>query len=555
MFRPSYLFSLLALSALSLVRVSLAVGPSVKLDSGTFTGIASGSVSQFLGIPFAQPPIGDLRLRLPQPNLPYNGTHLATAFGPACPQQNINLPLPPGLASETIDMLTNLGVNAIFPFSEDCLTINIVAPSAATTKSKLPVVLIWRFRAGGFEKGTASFPLYDGSVIVERSILLGMPIIYASINYSFECQIGFGFLASKEVKAAGIGNLGLQDQREAMRWIQKYIGSFGGDPTKVTIWGESAGAISVALHMVANNGNTEGLFRAAFMQSGSAVPFGDIMEGQPHYDALVEQTGCTGSADTLECLRALPFDVLKAAVDMSPGIFDFQSLNLAWPPRADGVFLTDHPQKLVQQGIIANVPFVTGDCDDEGTLFSLSTLNVTTDAQFADYVQNTLLQGIGITDDEISQLASLYPSDLTQGSPFDTGITDALSPQYKRLASFQGDLTFQAPRRFLLQNRSGKQSAYAFLSKRFKTLPVLGSMHVTDLLNVYGGEELTNYLVRFVTTLNPNGFGNVIWPQYTPQSPQLLTFLDGLIPTAITQDTFRQAQIAFLNNLTLAHPL
>ena len=80
-------------------------------------------------------------------------------------------------------------------------------------------------------------------------------------------------------------------------------------------------------------------------------------------------------------------------------------------------------------------------------------------------------------------------------------------------------------------------------------------MHVTDLLNVYGGEELTNYLVRFVTTLNPNGFGNVLWPQYTLQSPTLLTFLDGLDPITFKQDTFRAQQIAFLNNLTLNHPL
>ena len=80
-------------------------------------------------------------------------------------------------------------------------------------------------------------------------------------------------------------------------------------------------------------------------------------------------------------------------------------------------------------------------------------------------------------------------------------------------------------------------------------------MHVTDLLNVYGGEELTNYLVRFVTTLNPNGFGNVLWPQYTLESPTMLTFLDGDIPITFTQDTFRSSGIAFVHNLTLAHPL
>ncbi|KAF9553428.1 carotenoid ester lipase precursor [Agrocybe pediades] len=543
MFR-SRVFSLIALTGYYAL-----AAPTVKLDSGTFTGISSGTTSQFFGIPYAQPPVGNLRLRLPQPNLPYNGTHLATAFGLACPQQNTGLPLPPGLAAETIDMITNLGINAIFPDSEDCLTINVITPSTATSRSKLPVV-IWIYGGGGSLLGFMD--AYDGNVIVDRSILLGMPVVYVSFNYRLT---GFGFLASKEVKAAGVGNLGLQDQRQAMRWVQKYISQFGGDPTKVTIWGESAGSQSVSLHLIANGGNNEGLFRAAVMQSGSPPQYGDITEGQPLYDTIVQETGCAGSSDTLQCLRDLPFATLKAAIDKSPGVFDFQSLNLAWPPRADGVFITDHPQKLVQQGIIADVPIISGDCDDEGTLFSFSTLNITTEAQFQDYVQNTLLRGIGVTDAEISLLATLYSSDLTQGSPYDTGVTNALTPQFKRLASLQGDLTFQAPRRFLLQNRSAKQTVFAFLSKRFKTLPTLGSFHVTDLLNVYGGEELTNYLVRFVATLNPNGFGNVLWPQYTPQSPQMLTFLDGTIPTTLTMDTYRGPQIAFLNNLTLAHPL
>lgn len=139
-----------------------------------------------------------------------------------------------------------------------------------------------------------------------------------------------------------------------MRWIQKYIHSFGGDPTKVTMytfhfssllyfishtsrrWGESAGAISVALHMVANGGNAEGLFRAAFMESGSALPTGDITDGQPHYDALVQQTGCANSNDTLQCLRELPFDTFLAAMNMSPGIFDFQVRQLDF---CDGHFL------------------------------------------------------------------------------------------------------------------------------------------------------------------------------------------------------------------------
>lgn len=540
---------LLALSLLNHSTLSAsAAGTTVTLDNGTFTGLATGPVIQFLGIPFAQPPTGSLRYRLPQEIQPYTGNHLATAFGPACPQQNTNLPIPPGLPSQAINMIVNAGINAVFPDDEDCLTINVIKPAIASPSSKLPVV-VWIY-GGGWERGTASFPLYDGSLVVSRSIALGTPIIFVSMNYRLT---GFGFLASKEVKAAGIGNLGLQDQRQALRWVKKYIGAFGGDPNKVTIWGESAGAISVSLHMLANNGNTEGLFRAAFMQSGSPLPVGDITNGQELYDTIVSETGCSNSQDTLDCLRNLPYTTLKAAIDKSPGIFDYQSLRLAWPPRADGTFITDNPQKLIQQGVVANIPFVTGDCDDEGTLFSFSTLNVTTESQFRDYVQGTFWQGVGSSD--VDHLATLYTADATQGSPYDTGFTNVLTPQYKRLASFQGDAVFQAPRRFFLKNRSGKQNTWVYLSKRFKTDPILGSMHVSDLFNIYGGEELTNYLINFVVKLDPNGLGLFPWPKYTTSNPQMLTFWDGLIPATITQDTFRQEGIDFITQIGLAHPL
>ena len=186
------------------------------------------------------------------------------------------------------------------------------------------------------------------------------PIIpYCSDN---ELSKAFGFLASQEVKNAGVGNLGLQDrtftsgiakrsdnllkrwclEREALRWIQKYIGAFGGDPTKVTMcvtsifmplfcaqrydsWGESAGAISVALQMVTNGGDTEGLFRGAFMESGSPIPVGDITHGQPYYDTLVNLTGCSDASDTLQCLRGVPYDTLMDAIDTTPNIFSYQA--------------------------------------------------------------------------------------------------------------------------------------------------------------------------------------------------------------------------------------
>ncbi|KAI9454054.1 Alpha/Beta hydrolase protein [Lactarius psammicola] len=520
--------------------------PIVTLDRGTFIGTTANGLNKFLGIPFAQPPVGDLRFRLPKAFGPYVGKHNATAFGPSCPQQAAPLALPEGLPNATLQYLSSLGTAGTIQMSEDCLTINVVAPAYVKPGSKLPVVA-WIY-GGGFEDGSSAF--FDGSVIVNRSIALQQPVIYVSMNYRLAA---FGFLASQEVKDAKVGNLGLWDQRLALRWVQKYIHAFGGDPSKVTIWGESAGAISVAFQMLGNGGNPEGLFRAGFMQSGSPTPVGDITNGQQYYDFLVERTNCSSSSDTLACLRAAPYDALKAAVDSTPSLFSYQSLALAWQPRVDGVFLTDLPQKLVQQGKIARVPFVAGECDDEGTLFSLSQANVTTDVDLRAYLKQFYL--INVTDAQVDQVLTLYPQDVTQGSPFDTGTENALTPEFKRIASLLGDFVFQAPRRFLLNNTSGKQNTWSYLSKRLKSLPILGSAHASDIPIIYGGQDLTDYLIHFATTLNPNGGSSPQWPKYTTSSPQLLTLLDGAVPTNITLDTYRVDAMNFLTELSLSHPL
>ncbi|KAF8073584.1 carotenoid ester lipase precursor [Lyophyllum atratum] len=531
----------------SVVNAAPLVAPTVQLDSATVTGTNSGRVSKFLGIPFAKPPTGDLRFRLPQPIPAYTGSVSATSFGLSCPQQAITLPILTGLAAEAVDYIVNSIFGLVFPDSEDCLTVNVVKPASATPTSKLPVI-VWIF-GGGFELGGTS--MYDGGVIVDRSIALGTPAIYVSMNYRVT---GFGFLGGQQVKDAGVGNLGLQDQRQALRWVQKYIGAFGGDPTKVTIWGESAGAISVSLQMVANNGNSEGLFRAGFMQSGSPIPVADITHGQKYYDAVVSKSGCSGSADTLACLRTVPYKNLKAAINQSPGIFSYQSLSLAWLPRADGIFLTDNPQKLVQQGKVANIPFITGDCDDEGTLFSLSTLNITTEAKLKNYLKTTFLPGV--PDADLDKLLDLYSGDITQGSPFNTGILNVLTPQFKRIAAFMGDGVFQAPRRFFLDQRSGKQNTWAFVSKRLKALPILGSVHASDILNVYGGGGMADYLIRFAANLDPNPKYSTPWPKYTTATRKLMTFTDGIFDDeVITTDTYRKEAMAFLTNVTLAHPI
>jgi carboxylesterase type B len=201
--------------------------PSITIRNGTILGDSSGGVDSFKGIPFAQPPVGNLRLRPPLPLDKSFGTIVSKTIPPACPQFYFDQSTIP---SAVLGSLLNLPLlQTIQQESEDCLTIDVIKPSTATESSNLPV-LFWIF-GGGFELGSTQ--IYDGSNIVQKSIALGQPIIWVAVNYRVG---GFGFLPGKEIKADGASNLGLKDQRLGLKWVQENIAAFGGDPEKVTIW-------------------------------------------------------------------------------------------------------------------------------------------------------------------------------------------------------------------------------------------------------------------------------------------------------------------------------
>ncbi|KZP15031.1 alpha/beta-hydrolase [Athelia psychrophila] len=538
--------------------------PTVKLDAASVTGVTSNitgsSIKHFLGIPFAKPPsfsTGSLRYRQPVLIESYNTSLSATEYGPYCLQIPVDFATPgapPAVEPQ--------------PQSEDCLTINVVQP-AGYEDAKLPVIAV-RFLhyifEGGFDAGD---PAADyGSVIVQKSIDIGSPVVYASFKYRVN---GFGFLASQEVTDEGVGNLDLQDQRQALRWIQKYISSFGGDSTKVTLLGESSGAISVAIQLVLNNGDTEGLFRAAWSMSGAPWPAGSYTHGQKWYNGAVAATNCTGATDTLQCLRDADVGALHDYFSTTPSKGSYQerisavcfrasfnerrigqALNSAWLPRVDGKFLKDDPQQLVMKGRqrrkysfrfwfvmlrphLQDHSLITfpGNCDDEGTLFTFNQQNITTDTEFNEFVHTALFPNA--TNAEIDVIAKLYPSDPSQGSPFGTGDSNTLWTQYKRLAAVQSDL-WHGPRRF----RASLQNAWSYLDKRNKTSSPIGSAHETDLHDMYGtgnGTELQDYVINLAYNLNPNGPTVSQWPQYKVTSPELLTLLDGATPSNITEDT------------------
>ncbi|KAF8637278.1 hypothetical protein AX17_002931 [Amanita inopinata Kibby_2008] len=522
---------------------------SVKLDQATFTGTSNGIVNEFLGIPYAQPPVGDLRFRLPQALGPYTGRHDASKFGPSCTQLTREVPQVPNVTQGVLDFLNYTLWNESTPDSEDCLSINVLTPNSVVNDKKLPVVVF--FHGGSFEMSGSS--TYDGSNIIKRSVEKGEPIVYVSLNYRLG---GFGFLGGDVVKEAGLGNLGLRDQRLALRWIQKYISAFGGDPNKVTLWGQSGGAVSVAMHMIINGGDTEGLFHAGFMQSGSPIPFGyiDGYHGQRYWNALMDTTPCGAAEDKIDCLRQMPYEDLKAAINDQPNIFSWESIIQAWIPRADGMFLKDAPQHLVLQGSVANIPFVIGNVDDEATLFTFANLNITTTELLGDYAHSNFFPNL--TDSERATLLGTHPEDPSVGSPFGTGIENALTPEFKRESAAKGDLVWQAPRRFFLDHVADKQPAWSFLSKRNKHIPYLGSYQGTDIPMVFDKGELQDYLINFVNKHNPNGRDAFDWPQYTIENRSLLTLHDGPdVLVNITRDDYRNATFQYITYLALKYPL
>ncbi|CAA7266232.1 unnamed protein product [Cyclocybe aegerita] len=515
----------------SLIASVFADEPIVTLSYGSFQGKTINDVLEFLGIPFAVPPVGKLRFAPPQNPSKIKGVQQATAYGPLCPY------LPPeGNAPG--------GGGTPSPMSEDCLHINVVRPASIPYGKKLPVVF-WIY-GGAFQVGdTSQYPL--GSNIVRRSLALNEPVIFVSANYRINA---FGFLGGQEVKDAKIANAGLRDQRFALEWVQKYIGSFGGDRKKVTLWGESAGAISVGLQYLLDDGNGYHLFRGGFMQSGVPIVLPDISRHQRFFDQLVRETNCTESTDKITCLRAASFDDLQAAIGTLPGLFSFQSLELNFQPNVDGDLIKRDPLTSIIQGQYAKLPFVTGNCEDEGTR-----------AVLAFYPEPHFERA---TDAQIAALANAYPDDVTQGSPFNTGTANALTPQFKRFAAIQGDIAFQAPRRFFSKFAARTQPAWEF---RFmaRANPPLGFFHGSDVGEFFGAVQSTKFigldaLIHFVNYLNPNAPANSIsatrnftWPRWTPWTPtqSLFTIIDAEPGFILTEDTYRKEAMELLNELTI----
>ncbi|ENH69467.1 Lipase 4 [Fusarium oxysporum f. sp. cubense race 1] len=534
-----------AVGAASVTRNS----PVVELKNGSYYGTHNSAYNQdlFLGMRYAQAPLNNLRFRHPQPlNSTWEGVRNATEYQSRCYQYGY----PSGPLSGG---------------SDDCLHLNVVRPSAAA-KEKLPV-LVW-IHGGGLVGGFSGDPSSNLSYIIDESVKLGSPIIGVSINYRLGA---WGYLWSSAVKAAGVGNNGFRDQRLALQWVQENIAAFGGDPDKVTIWGQSGGARSVASQLTAFGGRDDGLFRAAILESGTGFPtaFGEVeVKDAPSfekgYKTLLKKTNCASAKDSLQCLREVPSLELAQIV----GNVSFP----VWLDIIDGDFIRDSRSELVRQNKFVPVPIINGVASDDGDFFAQRGINTTQEWE-------AYLRKEGASNATIEAISALYPDIPRVGLPatFEgrpSGPLALYGSQWKRAVAFGGDRAMHAPKRGW--NRKWAKSNATAYSYHFDVVSgdrpaVQGAGHSVDIPFVFRNTErmaqlnateprpgsfdelavkMSRMWISFASKMDPNfeGMGDVQWPEYEWDGGKNMVFhIDNSSVVHVEDDTYRTEQMEYLD--------
>ncbi|KAJ7051281.1 Alpha/Beta hydrolase protein [Mycena amicta] len=443
-----------------LAQLSSSLGPVVDLGYAAFAGnttspagVLNGPVAFYGNIPYAEPPLGELRWRAPVMFNEHKITEQVTDarnWGPACIQR----PAVPGIGSE------------------DCLTLNVWKPTNVSAGAKLPVM------GGGFYFGTPQgFPLYDW--VAQNPNLIGVSITYR-LNL-------WGFLGGPVVAADGDLNVGLRDQRAGLEWVQRHINAFGGDPDQVTIVGESAGGASVIMQTVAFAGKQPAPFKRVVAQSIGFGPTNTNNQTDAFFEQAAAFIGCPVSgAASMPCLRKASVGALIGAVN--------HIVNGAFAPVIEGPsdprsttsdpFLPDLPSRLIKSGAFPDIAFVGGHCTGDGKTFASGS-----PAQF-------------VTDDDVKRLVfsrwpgtsnatrdaalALYPAPGTPGSPFET--------QFDRAAAMAGEAIFVCMDWLMgdALTARGIENVYAFSWNAPDTViyaqtPYRGAAHTSDLYFLFDG--------------------------------------------------------------------
>ncbi|KAF8208376.1 carboxyesterase [Mycena galopus ATCC 62051] len=353
------------------------LGPVVNLGYAAYAGNASlPGVTFYGGIPYIQPPVGNLRFAPPKqldetPNIFLSNDDVVDArnWGPLCIQQ---------------PAVMGIGI-------EDCVTLNIWTPSNATSKSKLPVYVY--IHGGGYYYNSAQgFPSNDWVARSEGGL----------ITIAIQYRLGLlGFLSGAAIRddPTASPNNGLFDQRAALEWIQRHIGAFGGDPTKVTIGGESAGAGSVVLHLTAYGGEQHPPFRAVIIESSGNDPFYTTDHTEQCFGNVTKQVGCDGASNVVACLRKASLGAIVSAVNNKPSTCKYE-------PVIDGDYIPDITSKLLSSGRFSKVPILAGHNAQDGSIFIGTPASIVTDG---DIVATILKRYPLLTNATTSAMLVTYP--------------------------------------------------------------------------------------------------------------------------------------------------
>ncbi|MDX2089805.1 MAG: carboxylesterase family protein [Kofleriaceae bacterium] len=468
--------------------VTPAPGLVVIAGEGPVRGARSGETFAYLGIPFAQPPLGDLRWQPPQPLACRTSTLEATTWPAACPQKTTPQD---GSTSQILG-------------EEDCLFLNVwqpVPPSAAPR-----AVMVW-IHGGGNMQGASSqqelgTELFDGQKLAERG-----DVIVVSINY----RLGpLGFLAHPSLTAAsGVGssgNYGLMDQIAALTWVKAHIGSFGGDPDRVMIFGESAGGVDVC--MLLASPMAAGLFSRAAIQSGGC-PSTSLAVGEARGAEYVASMGCGAAADPIACLRAIaPLDLVK---DLPP-LFSNGRFAGAFGPIVDGTVIPRAPIEAFAAGDFNQVPLILGSNTDEASLIipQVGTTPATWAAQLDTAFDEPLL----------SRALALYPPGTT-----------AAQARASRVA-FTGDAQFICPARVIARTIADAATTPVWRYEFRHAVNASGAFHGIEIFFLFNTLEQSDagpfmtdadravsattldYWTRMAKAGDPNDPSAVAWPRY-----------------------------------------
>jgi para-nitrobenzyl esterase len=482
-----------ALAGVALLGLSMSANAdplTIKTEQGKVHGktINDGRVRAWLGLPYAAPPVGDLRWKAPQPAAKWKGERDVTKYGAHCAQNKV-----------FADMIFQDDGG-----SEDCLFANVYAPATADSKSKLPV-MFW-IHGGGFSGGASDEPRHNGDFLPLKGVVL------VTINY----RLGvFGFLATadlaKETSGAA-GNYGLMDMVAALQWVKANIKDFGGDPGNVTIFGESAGSFAVSTLMASPM--AQGLFQKAIGESGAALGRGPMP-----YEALAERETKDAqwvsglNVTSLAQLRALPTQAILDAVK-KPGV--------GFPPDVDGKLLTEPVPDTYSAAKQAHLPLLAGWNADEGSFFAMRGMTVD---QWKELAQKNF-------GDRAAEFLKLYPGD-TDAEALRSAI-DFGSDQFIAFGTWSW---LEAHR------KTGDSPVYRYhfelAATPSKFHPGTFAFHSDDIEYVFGtldtrpgwdvrpedrtlSEQMMTYWTNFAKTGDPNGGDLPKWPKYNEDGYPLI---------------------------------